>query len=948
MINVKNTDGSDFALFEQRIENLLPVNNEEDDTDNSSVTGLENIIMSARSGAPYLDMLICKWPEVIDALHETAPENVYTTLVSQIEDGLLDALNISLRQAKQKVHLLSALCDLAGVWDWVQVCQCLSDFADRAMQRLMNAVAKDLNIAGETDNPVPGLFVLALGKYGARELNYSSDIDLIVFYDPARIDLPNPARAERTLIRFVRKLMRSFDDITQHGYIFRTDLRLRPDPRATTVAVSTRTAERYYESLGQNWERAAMIKARPVGGDKVAATEFIGDVLSPFIWRRSLDFHAIDDVHSIKRQIQAGARPEDISAIGHDVKLGVGGIREIEFFVQVQQLILGGRNKQLRTPRTIQGLQALADGGFVNQKNARTLQEKYAVLRNTEHRIQMYADEQSHTWPREALQRMQLASLCGYENLEECEHALKATFLQVHDIYCDLFAGGEDLSTKKGSLIFTGVEAEQITLKTFKDYGFVRGAEIWQIMSDWLGGRMPATRTERARELLTRLAPRIIEACGATGSPDIAFFNFADFATKLNAGVNLFSLFLKRSAALNSLIEMLAIAPDLAQQLSARPNLIDALTHPSFFENKMQISNNCYSDIIPAGADFETAMNVVRRAVHEDQFMFAASVLRGHSPQNAGALLSDIAVAALTAMLPVAVKEVERVYGKIEGSIAVIGLGKLGGRELSLRSDLDIMLVYDDRGKDSGHDKFNKLTRRLITALSSMTEEGALYEIDMALRPSGRAGPLAVSLSAFEKYYDVDAWTWEFMALSRGRVVVATHPKFAEKIESNIAKILRTKDYGDCLSKDVLDMHQRLRIEKPGFGTWDIKNTEGGLRDIEFIAQFLMLKHKPKLVPKSTIDMLVLARDEKWIADAQANKVLNATKLYHKLLQALAVTFSGNFNPDTAPDSLKKLLFSVSKEKNFENLAHRYTKSCAEISTIFKNILQEKVKQQGG
>jgi [glutamine synthetase] adenylyltransferase / [glutamine synthetase]-adenylyl-L-tyrosine phosphorylase len=666
-----------------------------------------------------------------------------------------------------------------------------------------------------------------------------------------------------------------------------------------------------------------------------AADEFIKDVLQPFIWRRSMDFHAIDDVHSIKRQIQGGAKPEDIEAAGHDVKLGVGGIREIEFFVQVQQLILGGRNLELRTPRTIEGLHALAEAGFTDPENAHILQENYAVLRNTEHRIQMHSDRQSHTWPEGDKQRQQLAALSGYENTEKWERELKQVFLQVHDIYRDLFAGGEDLSTEKGSLVFTGVEPEAITLQTFADYGFERGAEIWQIMSDWLGGRMPATRTERARELLTRLAPRIIEACGATGTADIAFFSFADFATKLNAGVTLFSLLLKQPTVLGSLIGMLAMAPRLAQQLSASPSLIDALTNPKFFENEMKITSDCYADLILSDADFETAMNIVRRAVHEDQFMFTARLLKGANPQRAGEILSGIAEAALTALLPIVTKEVERVHGPLEGEFAVLGLGKLGGRELSLKSDLDIILVYADGANNSDREIFNKLTRRIITALSSITAEGMLYEVDMALRPSGRAGPLAVSLSAFEKYYRNNAWTWEFMALSRSSVIVASSPIFARKLENITAKVLQRKDYGDDLAKDVLDMHQRLQSEKPGFGLWDIKNTAGGLRDIEFIAQFLMLKHKPRTVPPATLDMLTLAQDNKWLSRELAGTLTATTKFYHTLQQSLAVTVSENFEPDTAPISVKNLLARKANVNDFTLLEKDYKQACAQVRDIF-------------
>ncbi len=925
-----------------------------DGGEKSGFFDFEPAIACARENSPYLAGLLEKWPDISLALSRRTPERIFESLRRDICPMPYVQLNTHLRRAKQQIHLLTALCDLAGVWDWEQVCRNLSDFADAAMEALIASLANEMQFGGQTDNPVPGLFVLALGKYGARELNYSSDIDLIVFYDPDRIHLPDPARAERTLVRFVRKLMRGFDEVTKDGYVFRTDLRLRPDPRATTVAVSTRTAERYYESLGQNWERAAMIKARPVGGDMETAHEFIEDVMTPFVWRRSLDFHAIDDIHSIKRQISGVVSPRQFSAPGHDVKLGFGGIREIEFFVQVQQLILGGRKENLRAPRTVDGLQALAEAGYVDPKTARILQEDYAVLRHTEHRIQMYGDEQSHIWPRTLQQRKCLTALGGGKNVEDFEHGLCRTFKRVHGFYQDLFADQEDLSTARGSLVFTGVEPEALTLATFENYGFERGPEIWQIMADWLGGRIKATRSQRARELLTRLAPRLIEACGTSGAGraregardgagDRAFFSFAEFFTNLNTGVTLLSLLLKQPSVLTALVEMLATAPSLAGRLSAKPALIDAMTDPAFFENAMVLKPDSYISMLDPDMDFETAMNAVRRAVHEDQFMFTAKILRGYDPGRAGQILTDIASAAITALLPRAQQELERVYGPLNGQFAVLGLGKLGGGEMSLKSDLDIMLVYQGERQDV----YNKLTRRLITALSSVTAQGGLYEVDMALRPSGRAGPLAVSLSAFAKYYADQAWTWEYMALSRARVIAASGQAFKTKLTQDIANILMTKDFAGKLKTDILAMHERLQRDKPGFGLWDIKNTPGGLRDIEFIAQYLMLAHtapassQPENLPKSTVGMLQLAKSEGWLEKTLADRLIAATGLYHRLQQVLAVTVSGDFDPAQTPVSVRNLLARATGDKgfvDFTKLQRDYFEICRQVRADFVKI----------
>lgn len=928
-----------YSLFSTRIRHAVPFF-ENGIIKVQQTKSLKNVVQTARSCAPYLDALCDQWPETISHLERVSPEKIYTQIVSDIGGDDFETLCASLRLAKRKVHLLSALCDIAGVWDWDVVTSVLSDFADIAMAQLITSVADEMGFESNSRGAVPGLFVLALGKYGGRELNYSSDIDLIVFYDPEYIKLPRPDRAEQMLVRFVRKLMRGFDEMTPEGYVFRTDLRLRPDPRSNSVAVSTLTAERYYETLGQNWERAAMIKARYCGGDKQAADVFCESVLKPFIWRRSLDYAAIADIHSIKRQIQGEATIEKMQAAGHHVKLGLGGIREIEFYTQVQQLILGGRNLALRSPRTVDALQALSDGGYADPDTISVLQSDYAHLRDIEHRTQMYADAQTHIWPLDRGARQQLTALSACENLDDFEDDMMTRFARVHTHYTQLFPDEEDLSAGKGSLVFTGVEAEAATLKTLEAYGFERGEQVWQLMADWLGGRIRATRTSRARELLTRLAPRIIEACGVSGNADTAFFNFADFITNLNAGVSLFSLLLNKDDALRSLVEMLAIAPRLAHILSKQPTLIDAMVEPEFLTQKLKISKDEYSPYLSPDEDFETALNLIRRMVHEDQFSLMASVLRLQNIDKVGRAFSAIAEASIVALLPKAKQDIERMYGQLQGDYAILGMGKLGSAEMTYKSDVDLMLVFKPSCEDGNSATlFNKLTRRFIASLSSVTEEGGLYEVDMALRPSGRSGPLAVSLEAFKSYYANRAWTWEYMALSRARVVAGSSESFVRELNMCIGQALAQKTYDGLLAHDVLDMHARLAREKPAKGVWDIKGIQGGLRDIEFIAQYLILKHKPSLHAPELISMLHLAKSEAWISEDTADTLSAIARKYHVLLQILAISVDGIFEPKTAPLSVRKLVAASVDQAGISELTEAYGEWRQTVSEIFVRVI---------
>jgi len=900
---------------------------------------LTDIVTLASENAPYLRHLIEDWPMIVERLGGEPPEDICQSLIDEIHtDQSLEDLKASLRGVKQQIHLLLALCDLGGVWDWVAVTHSLSVFADRAMEALIEVLAREMEFVANERGPVPGLFVLALGKYGARELNYSSDIDLIVFYDPDHIQLPDPNKAERTLVRFVQKLMRGFDETTPDGYVFRTDLRLRPDPRSNSVAISTVTAERYYETLGQNWERAAMIKARVCGGDKNAGEDFIKHVLTPYIWRRSLDYAAIADIHSIKRQIQAGAKREDISAPGHNVKLGIGGIREIEFYAQVQQLILGGRHKILRSQKTLEALERLTENNYVDPAVCNRLKSDYATLRDLEHRIQMQNDEQTHDWPKSLEKRNQLSALCHTEDLSDFEDHMQDLFLRVHSSYSALFPEEEDLSGGRGSLVFTGVEPEQPTLDTLSGYGFERGPEVWRNMADWLGGRIPATRTPRARELLTRLAPRIIENCGATDSPDTAFFTFSEFVGDLNAGVTLFSMFVNKPSALASLIEMLAIAPQLGRKLSGQPALIDAMIEPDFLIRKLATEPNYYAALTSDTDDFETAMNAVRRAVHEDQFSLMASLLKLQNVQEAGREFSAVAEAALCALLPVAAKETRRLYGPISGEYAVIGFGKLGGREMTLSSDLDIILIYDIDEEGSDDVIFNKLTRRVVTALSSVTEEGDLYEVDMALRPSGRSGPLAVRHGSFQNYYENNAWTWEFMALSRARVVAASSTAFSICVADAIQGILRNKKFGDKLKQDVLDMHGRLKRDKPSQGPWDIKSISGGVRDIEFITQYISLKHKNDYSCQSTVSMLEQAASKKWLSTKDTTKLIENSKFFNGLQQLIASCAEDVVQADGFPRSVQNLLTQYSGLDSFAELEIAIKTRTEQVRKVFKSV----------
>ncbi|HZZ87424.1 MAG TPA: glutamine-synthetase adenylyltransferase, partial [Caulobacteraceae bacterium] len=536
-----------------------------------------------------------------------------------------------------------------------------------------------------------------------------------------------------------------------------------------------------------------------------------------------------------------------MAARGADLKLGPGGIREIEFFVQTQQLILGGRQPALRSPRTLDALQALTAAGHVGERAADDLGRAYRTLRAVEHRAQMIGDEQTHSLPNADGERRRIAALCGEADLRRFDAAIVRTLKSVGARYGELFAGEEPLSSRFGSLIFTGVDNDPQTLATLKHMGFSAPNAVASTIRAWHHGRIPATRTERGRELFTRLAPRVLDAIAATGAADVAFDRFSEFFSGLSVGVQVQSLFLAQPKLLELVVRVMAVAPSLARRLAKRPATLDALLDPTFFAS---LSTTPPADVA-AGADgFEAKMDEVRRLRRERAFQIGVQVLaETASAAEAGEAFAGLADACIGALAPAALSEVERRAGAFPGDVAVIALGKCGSREMTATSDLDLMTLYvssDPHAASSvkgwaAETFYARFTQSLITALSAQTAEGELYDVDMQLRPSGTQGPVSVSLGAFDSYYAGDAETWEYLALTRARVAWATSAAFADAAAAAIETKLRAPRVPRRTAGDVREMRALMARERPPGGFWDFKLIEGGLVDIEFAAQFLQL-----------------------------------------------------------------------------------------------------------
>ena len=447
-----------------------------------------------------------------------------------------------LRFYRKRASLLIAICDITGVWKDEKITQSLSEFGELCINSAINHLLKELASSGDIElhNPKTpsensGLLVLGMGKIGGLELNYSSDIDLILFYDGSKIKTNKPEKIQENFNKLAKGLVKIMSEVTSDGYVFRIDLRLRPDPSSTSPIVSVTTAGIYYENLGQNWERAALIKARPIAGDISTAKEFMIK-LSPFIWRKYLDFATIHEIHSIKRQINSHYQNSNIMVMGHNIKLGRGGIREIEFFTQTQQLIWGGRIPELRLSPTCSALKILAKHGQISEQASSELIESYWFLRKVEHRLQMVNDQQTHTIPKTKIEVNEFAIFMGFKNYQEFEKTLSNYLYCVERHYDLLFEASpslRDSESVEGNLIFTGVDEDPDTLLTIKNLGYLNPQGIDKTIRSWHRGHYRATQSTRARQILTELVPIILQVFGQTPDPDKAFFKFNTFLSRL-------------------------------------------------------------------------------------------------------------------------------------------------------------------------------------------------------------------------------------------------------------------------------------------------------------------------------------------------------------------------------------------------------------------------------
>ncbi len=671
-----------------------------------------DLLLGLADHSPYLWALIRENPARLVRLLMSPPGDSLDALMAAVaarRDDDEAELMRALRLAKREAALLIALADIGGVWDLAATTEALTRFADGAVGAALgfllrrNALAGRLALDAEAPDSAAGsgVVVLALGKLGAGELNYSSDVDLIVLYDAAAASIPEGTDAAPLFVRITKALARILQERTSDGYVLRVDLRLRPDPASTPVALSTASAFSYYETVGQNWERAALIKARPAAGDIALGERFLAD-LAPFIWRKYFDYAAIADIHAMKRQIHAFRGHERVVVPGHDLKLGRGGIREIEFFVQTQQLIFGGRRPQMRGPQTLDMLRRLQADNWIDAAAVDDLSNAYVFLRRIEHRLQMVADEQTQRLPFERPALARFAKFCGYSRLEAFSKDVTHHLTTVERHYAQLFEDAPKLDVASGSLVFTGVVDDPETLATLRALGFQKPEAAAETVRGWHFGRRAAVRSQRAREVLTELTPALLQAFAGSGDADAALAAFDEALAHMPASVELLSI-LRSNAALRELFgDVLGSAPRLAQVIATRPHVLDAAIDPgrsgdfetSFDEHAMRGRVEAF---VSQAQSHEDALNRAREFAAEEMFHIGLNLLSGRlDPDHAGRAYSALAQGLLAALLARVATEFAAEHGLVSGGrVVVVAFGKLGSREMTAASDLDLILIYD-------------------------------------------------------------------------------------------------------------------------------------------------------------------------------------------------------------------------------------------------------------
>ena len=890
---------------------------------------VQELIFGISSCSPYLKGLLnmeYEWVNKVLKKPVLVIENEFLRLKKIAQSNIWSEL----RRSKRRIALWSALCDLSGIWTLSEVTSTLTKFADLACELALEAALRieiqrgsipGFNNYKSIDET--GIFLIAMGKMGAYELNYSSDIDLICFFNETRFKEKDLFEARKGFIKVTRLMNRFLSDHTEDGYVFRTDFRLRPDPSVTPICMASGTAERYYESIGRTWERAAYIKSRVITGDQTSGTEFL-NTLNPFVWRKYLDFAAIEDAHDMRLRIREHKNlGGPLKIEGHDIKLGRGGIREIEFFTQTRQLIVGGRDLGLRVRGTVEGLSQLKEKGWVSETVSKQLTDCYKVYRSIEHRLQMINDAQTHELPKTSCEMERIACLDGITRLA-LEEDLLEKLNTVHRIIESFFSPSKPERVIKLSEI-----EEQIILK-------------WP--------SYPALRSSRAENIFNRLKPKIISKIRTVDKTNNALLSFDRFLIGLPAGVQLFSLFEANPQLIDLLVDIVGTSPALSNHLSRNSHVFDSVIGNEFwgpFPVKISLETQL-KKLISAESDYEQKLEAARKWKNEWHFRIGVHLLREISnideTRAQYAVLSEVVVKVLWSEV---ISKFSETHGKPPGNgVAILSMGSLGGKQLNSTSDLDLVIIYDSENNETSvglkplESKvyYPRLTKALVTAMSAEMKNGKLYELDMRLRPSGRKGPVATSWHAFQDYQMNEAWVWEHLALTRGRIICGNY-QLAKSFKLFRARLFNKVDKKVAIQA-LNDMRLKIKETTSELDELECKRGAGRIQDIELLSQLCILINGEEV--HDVISGLTSGLNSGLMDNLQLKKIIKTYKFLQVTNTATRLIWDKSQQMQNITDSGYSFLLKLTECTTKKDLVGNLADLTSEAADLIDQVLLKK------
>ncbi|MCW8971771.1 MAG: bifunctional [glutamate--ammonia ligase]-adenylyl-L-tyrosine phosphorylase/[glutamate--ammonia-ligase] adenylyltransferase [Gammaproteobacteria bacterium] len=850
-------------------------------------------------------------------LHRQYDELHYRRVLGdRLEDCLNEAqLGELLRRYRRREMVRIAWRDLTGHADLVETTADLSNLADAAIDSALALLyrwhCEQWGTPHDADGVPQQLVVLGMGKLGAHELNFSSDVDLIFCYpeDGETSDGRRSIANQEFFIKLSQALIRTLDSNTAYGFVFRVDMRLRPFGESSALAASFDAMEDYYQVHGREWERYAMIKARVVAGDKQAGAVLMKR-LKPFVYRKYVDFGAFESLREMKAMI---AREVKRKGMESNVKLGAGGIREVEFIGQAFQLIRGGREPTLQVRRILSVLEALRGFDLLPDFVVDELVTAYLFLRNTEHRLQEFAEQQTHLLPNDELGRQRLAFGMGYEEWSAFEKVLRGHMRRVHEHFEQVFAAPQTEHAESDELDLTGVWQgtldEEQALAALTRAGFAEAEETYRLLQRQHKSRAYLNMSTQGKIRMDQFIPLLLGAVGGTANPDRTLQRLLQVIEAIGRRSAYIALLVENPMALSQLVRLCAASPWIAHHLSHYPQLLDELLDPRSLYAPPQVDairNEVRQRLLHLDPeDLEAQMDVLRRVQQAAVLRVAAAdVMEAVPLMVVSDHLTEIAEVMVEAAFDLAWRHLVARHGRplcgdsrvCDTGFAVIGYGKMGGIELGYGSDLDLVFLHSEEssGRQTTGDKpidnavfYARLGQRMIHILNTRTPAGILYEVDTRLRPSGASGLLVSNIDAFADYQREHAWTWEHQALVRARFI-SGDAGIAEAFTQLRSEILSRQRDPAPLRREVREMREKMRsqLSKAETGKFDLKQDPGGIADIEFVVQYgvLVWAHEhPRLLQYSdNIRLLECFAECGLMAEADTALLCDAFRVYRR------------------------------------------------------------------